>query len=47
VLRKPTPALLSIDGKPVDPMHLRLVKDGTLIFVGPTPKGGEHKFEDK
>jgi hypothetical protein len=46
VLRKPTPALLAADGK-LDPVRLRLVKDGTLIFVGPTSKGGTFKFEPK
>ena len=38
LLVRPLPALCSADGKVVDPLHLRLVKDGTLIFVGPTPK---------
>jgi RNA polymerase sigma factor (sigma-70 family) len=34
-LRGETPALVSEDGKPVDPLHLRLVKEGTLVFVLP------------
>ena len=39
LLRQRVPALCSTDGKQVDPLHLRLVKEGTLIFVGPVPKG--------
>jgi RNA polymerase sigma factor (sigma-70 family) len=34
-LRGETPALVSADGKPVDPLHLRLLKEGTLVFVLP------------
>lgn len=44
LLGQPVPALCSADGKAVDPLHLRLVKDGTLIFVGPTPKAGTYTF---
>jgi hypothetical protein len=32
-----TPALVSADGRAVDPLHLRIVKPGTLIFVLPKP----------
>src|SRR5262249_38498881 len=45
MLQKPTLALCTVDGKPVDPLHLRLVKDGTLIFVGPTPKAVKYTLE--
>ncbi len=30
-------ALIAADGQPVDPLHLRLVKEGTLVFVLPAP----------
>src|SRR5262249_49817852 len=36
-LSKEVPALMSADGKPVDPLHLRLIKDGTVILVLPVP----------
>jgi hypothetical protein len=35
LLKGETPALVSADGRPVDPLHLRLVKEGTLVFVLP------------
>jgi hypothetical protein len=35
LLRKEVLALCSINGDPVDPIHLRLIKAGTLIFVVP------------
>jgi RNA polymerase sigma factor (sigma-70 family) len=35
-----TLALASLQGEAVDPRHLRLIKDGTLIFVLPAPKVG-------
>jgi hypothetical protein len=39
--RKTVPALLSADGKPVDPFYLRLAREGTLVIVvstkGPGP----------
>jgi RNA polymerase sigma factor (sigma-70 family) len=38
-LKEETLALASLYGRPVDPLHLRLVKDGTLVFVLPAPKG--------
>jgi hypothetical protein len=37
LLRGETLVLVSPDGRPVDPLHLRLVKDGTLLFVVPMP----------
>jgi hypothetical protein len=33
-----TLALVAVDGRPVDPLHLRLIKDGTLVFVLPAPR---------
>jgi RNA polymerase sigma factor (sigma-70 family) len=38
-LRRETVALASLFGQPVDPLHLRTIKEGTLIFVLPPPKG--------
>jgi hypothetical protein len=35
LLRERVPALVSADGNKVDPLHLRIVKDGTLVFVVP------------
>ncbi len=35
LLKGETVVLVSADGKPVDPLYLRLVKDGTLVFVLP------------
>jgi RNA polymerase sigma factor (sigma-70 family) len=32
------PALVAVDGRPVDPLHLRLIKEGTLVFVLPGPR---------
>ena len=31
--------MASLYGQPVDPLHLRVLKDGTLTFVLPAPKG--------
>jgi hypothetical protein len=38
LLKEETVALASLHGRPVDPLHLRVIKDGTLIFVLPAPK---------
>jgi hypothetical protein len=35
LLRKEVLALCSIDGAPVDPIHFRLIKEGTLLLVVP------------
>jgi hypothetical protein len=35
LLKQRVPALVSADGKQVDPLHLRILKEGTLIFVVP------------
>jgi RNA polymerase sigma factor (sigma-70 family) len=40
LLKEETVALASLSGEKVDPLHLRLIKDGTLVFVLPLPKGG-------
>jgi RNA polymerase sigma factor (sigma-70 family) len=40
LLKGETLVLVAADGRPVDPLHLRLVKEGTLLFVlpgGPVP----------
>jgi RNA polymerase sigma factor (sigma-70 family) len=39
-LKGETLALASLQGEAVDPRHLRLIKDGTLVFVLPAPPGG-------
>jgi RNA polymerase sigma factor (sigma-70 family) len=39
-LKEETLALASLQGEAVDPLHLRLIKDGTLVFVLPAPQGG-------
>src|SRR5262245_39555184 len=36
-LGKETAALVATDNQPVDPIHLRLIKDGTLVFVPRLP----------
>jgi hypothetical protein len=49
--RKTVPALVSSDGKPVDPFYLRLAREGTLVLVlsgkepkpVPAPKVGKPK----
>jgi RNA polymerase sigma factor (sigma-70 family) len=41
LLRKPTPVLIARDGKMVDPFHLRLIKEGTLIIVPPVTPARE------
>jgi RNA polymerase sigma factor (sigma-70 family) len=38
-LKKETVALASLYGQKVDPLHLRVLKDGVLIFVLPAPAG--------
>jgi hypothetical protein len=42
LLRQATPVLISRDGKMVDPFHLRLIKQDTLIIV-PPPLGKDGK----
>src|SRR5262249_15718557 len=40
LLKEETVALRSFGGHPIDPLHLRVLKEGTLIFILPGPKGG-------
>src|SRR5262249_35787183 len=40
LLKEETVALASLAGEKVAPLPLRLIKDGTLVFVLPLPKGG-------
>jgi hypothetical protein len=40
LLKEETVAMASLCGQPVDPLHLRVLKDGTLTFILPVPKGG-------
>jgi hypothetical protein len=35
LLKGETLVLVAVDGRPVDPLHLRLTREGTLIFVLP------------
>jgi len=35
LLKGETLVLLAVDGRPVDPLHLRLTREGTLVFVLP------------
>jgi RNA polymerase sigma factor (sigma-70 family) len=55
LLKKETFAMASLHGEPVDPLHLRVLKEGTLVFALPAPKpvgggnmigpgGGNHRF---
>jgi RNA polymerase sigma factor (sigma-70 family) len=37
-LKEEAVAMASLYGQPVDPLHLRVLKDGTLTFVLPAPK---------
>jgi len=37
LLKEETPALASLFGQKIDPLHLRLLKEGTLTFVLPRP----------
>jgi RNA polymerase sigma factor (sigma-70 family) len=38
MLKKETVAMASLHGEPVDPLHLRVLKEGTLVFALPAPK---------
>ncbi|HTU16626.1 MAG TPA: hypothetical protein VMG10_01075 [Gemmataceae bacterium] len=38
-LAKPMPALVSVDGNPVDPFYLRVAREGTLVLVIPPQTG--------
>jgi hypothetical protein len=41
LLKAETPALVSVDGRPVDSLHLRLVREDCLVFVLPIPPPAE------
>jgi hypothetical protein len=38
MLKKETVAMASLHGEPVDPLHLRVLKEGTLVFALPAAK---------
>jgi hypothetical protein len=38
LLKKETFAMASLHGEPIDPLHLRVLKEGTLVFGLPAPK---------
>jgi RNA polymerase sigma factor (sigma-70 family) len=38
LLKKETVAMASFHGEPVDPLHLRVLKEGTLVFALPAPR---------
>jgi hypothetical protein len=38
LLKKETFAMASLHGEPIDPLHLRVLKEGMLIFGLPAPK---------
>jgi hypothetical protein len=38
-LTAPTPVLVSADGRPVDPLYLRLARENTLVIVSPALTG--------
>jgi hypothetical protein len=40
LLKKETIAMASLHGEPIDPLHLRVLKEGTLVFALPAAKAG-------
>jgi RNA polymerase sigma factor (sigma-70 family) len=38
LLKKETVAMASLHGEPIDPLHLRVLKEGTLVFALPAPR---------
>jgi RNA polymerase sigma factor (sigma-70 family) len=40
LLKEETVVMASLWGQPIDPLHLRVLKEGTLIVVLPVPKAG-------
>src|SRR5262249_49706773 len=38
MLKKETIAMASLHGEPIDPLHLRVLKEGTLVFALPAAK---------
>jgi hypothetical protein len=37
--------MASLNGEPVDPLHLRVLKEGTLVFALPAPRNGGNNAE--
>jgi hypothetical protein len=44
LLKKESVAMASLHGEPVDPLHLRVLKEGTLVFTLPAPKATGGSF---
>jgi RNA polymerase sigma factor (sigma-70 family) len=42
LLKKETIAMASLHGEQIDPLHLRVLKEGTLVFALPAPKSGHN-----
>jgi RNA polymerase sigma factor (sigma-70 family) len=42
LLKKETIAMASLHGEPIDPLHLRVLKEGTLVFALPAAKSGNN-----
>ena len=40
LLKAETVAVASLGGHPIDPLHLRILKEGTLVFILPPPTAG-------
>jgi len=40
LLKEETVAMASFGGREIDPLHLRVLKEGTLVFILPSPKAG-------
>jgi hypothetical protein len=40
LLKEETVVMASLSGQPVDPLHFRVLKEGTLTLVLPAPKAG-------
>jgi hypothetical protein len=41
LLKKETVAMASLHGEPVDPLHLRVLKEGTLVFTLPGSRAAD------
>jgi RNA polymerase sigma factor (sigma-70 family) len=42
ILKKETIAMASLHGEPIDPLHLRVLREGTLVFGLPAAKSGNN-----
>jgi hypothetical protein len=40
LLKEETVAMASLGGREIDPLHLRVLKEGTLVFILPMPNAG-------